>query len=63
MIIGLVVAIALAGAAAGLAWGYRGARDSEREHNQYLRQQLAFYMEGKPLPPSRSLTVREGGRS
>ena len=39
---GIESAIALAAAfgAAGLAWGYRGQRDQEREQVVYLRAQL-----------------------
>lgn len=36
----IVIAVACAFGAAGLAWGYRGQRDQEREQVGYLRDQL-----------------------
>lgn len=55
-----VVACSLAMLASGLAWGYRGQRDLEREQVTYLRKQLASEPPTKPgaaAPhPSRALT-------
>lgn len=40
MEIATVIAVACAFGAGGLAWGYRGQRDQEREQVVYLRTQL-----------------------
>lgn len=40
MEIATVIAVACAFGAGGLAWGYRGQRDQEREQVVYLRAQL-----------------------
>lgn len=41
MTIALGLALVAAAGACGLAWGYRGQRDQEREQVVYLRAQLA----------------------
>lgn len=44
----IVIACSFAMLASGLAWGYRGQRDLEREQVTYLRKQLASEPPPKP---------------
>jgi hypothetical protein len=58
-VVTMSTALFAAGIAGGLAYGYRNARDTERAHNTYLREQIARLM---PTPgPGGPVMARGAG--
>jgi hypothetical protein len=54
LVLGIVISVAAACGFAGLAYGYRGQRDIEREQVVFLRKQLGT---GEPPAGTRALTT------